>query len=254
MSALRRGARALLALTLGASALWLGPASPGRAADSAGGGLWSKVQGDPALLAQEMRALLLAEPELIPQIREEARRRMAADAASDLAAEIAGDRATIADLAPALFAASPRGFGADRAMAQITLFTAARCADCAQAEAELRALAAEMPGLRVEIRSLSDSDADLAWRALETAQGPQAAAAFRAALLEPPQAEPEALLRAQGIDPATLPVTETLRAELAAQAALFARLDLDTAPSYVMADRLIRGAMPGVVLRRYLSE
>ena len=33
-----------------------------------------------------------------------------------------------------------------------------------------------------------------------------------------------------------------------------ARLGLDTAPSYVMADRMLRGHMPAVVLERYLRE
>ncbi|WGW02695.1 thioredoxin domain-containing protein [Tropicibacter oceani] len=36
-------------------------------------------------------------------------------------------------------------------------------------------------------------------------------------------------------------------------AQVMARLGLDLTPSYVMADRLIRGQMPGFVLERYLS-
>ncbi|MET4127236.1 hypothetical protein [Roseovarius sp. MBR-6] len=36
-------------------------------------------------------------------------------------------------------------------------------------------------------------------------------------------------------------------------AALAARLGLDMAPSYVMRDRLLRGAMPAIVLERYLA-
>lgn len=216
--------------------------------------LWQSLQRDPALLGQELRALLLEEPELIEQGRAEARRRMAADAASDLAAEIAGDRATIADLAESLFNVTPRGFGAAEGPAGITLFTAARCADCLQAEAELRRLVEEMPGLRVERRSLSDSRADLLARALEEAQGPEAALAYRTALAEAPEADADAVLRQTGIDPESLPISDSLRADLAAEAALFSRLGLDASPSYVMPDRLIRGAMPGIVLKRYLSE
>lgn len=37
-------------------------------------------------------------------------------------------------------------------------------------------------------------------------------------------------------------------------AELMQRLDLDLLPSYVMRDKLIRGHMPAMVLRRYLSE
>lgn len=35
---------------------------------------------------------------------------------------------------------------------------------------------------------------------------------------------------------------------------LAARLELDSAPSYVMADRMLRGHMPAMVLERYISE
>lgn len=38
------------------------------------------------------------------------------------------------------------------------------------------------------------------------------------------------------------------------EAAIMARLGLDTLPSYVMPDRLIRGEMPVFVLERYLTE
>ncbi|KUF11604.1 hypothetical protein [Pseudoponticoccus marisrubri] len=39
-----------------------------------------------------------------------------------------------------------------------------------------------------------------------------------------------------------------------ANSALMQRMTLDTVPSYVMPDKLIRGAMPRVVLERYLTE
>ena len=46
-------------------------------------------------------------------------------------------------------------------------------------------------------------------------------------------------------------VLDTERPE---DAAIMARLGLDTLPSYVMPDRLIRGEMPVFVLERYLTE
>lgn len=215
--------------------------------------LWQKLSDDPALLTQEMRALLLSEPELIAQVRAEARRRMAADAASDLAAEVAGDTATISELSPALFGVTSRGFGAE-GPAAITLFTAAGCVPCQRAEAELRDLASRLPGLRVELRSLSATPADRLERALLQSEGPEAAARFRAELTSPDQAQtlataltnaPEALL--------SLADSPGIRAELAREVALYTRLGLDMAPSYVMPDRLIRGEMPMVVLQRYLD-
>lgn len=41
--------------------------------------------------------------------------------------------------------------------------------------------------------------------------------------------------------------------DMGRDADLAARLGLDLAPSYVMPDRLLRGAMPAIVLERYLS-
>jgi len=42
--------------------------------------------------------------------------------------------------------------------------------------------------------------------------------------------------------------------DMTRDAALAHDLGLDTAPSYVMADRILRGAMPSIVLERYLNE
>lgn len=59
---------------------------------------------------------------------------------------------------------------------------------------------------------------------------------------------------------ATLAEAMDLRAHVidvsknAEDAALLARLTLDTLPSYVMPDKLIRGHMPAFVLERYLTE
>ncbi|SNY53893.1 hypothetical protein SAMN06297129_2658 [Pseudooceanicola antarcticus] len=230
-------------------ALLLLPA-PLRAQPSA---LWQKLEENPALMAQEMRALLLEAPQLIDEVRSEARARMAADAASDLAAEVAGDSAMIAKLTPALFGATPRGFGAE-GPAAITLFTAAGCAPCLRAETELRALADEIPGLRVELRSLSDDPADRLDRALQRREGPETAARFRARLQDPDNAQ--ALAESLTEDPeALLALAESpeIRAELAQEVSLFRDLGLDMAPSYVMPGRLIRGEMPKVVLQSYLS-
>ncbi|SMX44809.1 hypothetical protein [Maliponia aquimaris] len=58
----------------------------------------------------------------------------------------------------------------------------------------------------------------------------------------------EALVTRLGVRAA---VVDTAHPE---DAAIMTRLGLDTLPSYVMPDRLIRGDMPVLVLERYLSE
>ncbi|WP_029375083.1 hypothetical protein [Oceanicola sp. S124] len=240
---MRRRAPAL-ALTL----LLAGPA----AADP---GLWQKLSAQPDLFARELRAMLLEQPEVIEAARAEARRRMAEDAASDLAAEIDGDQALIARHGESLFGVTPQGFGGD-GPAAITLFTAAGCTDCLAAETGLRALADSHPGLRVEVRSLSDALPDRLSRALARQEGPEAAARFRAALAKAPS-DPEALATSLSDAPeALLALADSaeIRAALAQEKALFGALGLDMAPSYVMPDRLIRGSMPKIVLERYLNN
>lgn len=229
-------------------------ASPLAAQD--GPGLWQKLSTSPGLFEAEMRALLLSDPALIEESRAEARRLMTEDAASDLSAEIAGDLDGIGRNRDALFAPTPRGFGAE-GPAQITLFTSAACADCFAAEQELQQLASETPGLRVELRNLTADPADLLERALLDSRGPEAAGAFRAALAQAPERSPQDVLTALGEDATTLAARASapqIRTEVEAEAALARALDLDTAPSYVMGERLIRGAMPAIVLKRYLSE
>ncbi|MGR3497227.1 hypothetical protein [Citreimonas sp.] len=62
------------------------------------------------------------------------------------------------------------------------------------------------------------------------------------------RAELDALAQRIGV---TVAVHHTDTAE---EAALLERLTLDMVPSYVMPDRLIRGAMPAFVLERYLTK
>ncbi|MBR9763506.1 MAG: hypothetical protein GYB53_08290 [Rhodobacteraceae bacterium] len=221
------------------------------AADSA---LWQKLSRDPDLFARELRAMLLEQPEVVDEARAEARRRMAEDAASDLAAEVTGDQAAIAGNAAALFGVTPRGFGANRPAA-ITLFTATDCADCSAAEADLRALTTAHPDLRVELRSLSDALPDRLARALEQQEGAGVAARFRRDLPTSGQ-EASAFATSLSADPEALMAladSPEIRAALAQEKALFTDLGLDMAPSYVMPDRLIRGAMPKIVLEGYLA-
>jgi hypothetical protein len=138
-------------------------------------------------LGEAIRETLIATPALLAPLR------APAPAPINLYADdIARDLDLLAREAPHLFAPGLPGFGPEDATGRLAFFTAPDCPDCAQAEAELRALAGRI-GLRVNVFDMG-RDADLA-----------------------------------------------------------ARLGLDMAPSYVLPDRLLRGAMPAFVLERYLA-
>lgn len=140
-----------------------------------------------ALRAQMVEALV-GLPELLPEDG------LAPPAPVAIYAEEAqSDLALIAAWADRLFAPTLPGFGAENAAQVVALITGANCAECAQAEADLRALS-ERYDLRVT-------------------------------LIERREA------------------ADVMRA-----------LELDLIPSYVFRDQMIRGAMPKIVLERYISE
>ena len=120
----------------------------------------SIVQAEPlfdvaerAALGAEIRALLLAEPEIVAR---------ALTPPSAFEAAVSADMERLTRLAPQLFDPAQAGFGAADAALRLAFFTAEDCADCAQAEAELRALAASHD-LRVNVFSQEDATArDLA--------------------------------------------------------------------------------------------
>lgn len=169
----------------------------------------------------EVRALLLDEPGLVIQAFEAAR----PDPSAIYAEAAEDDLALIANHADALFVPTGAGFGADTPDIVLTVFVAAASADCRAALADLVALTAEHPGLRVELR------------AFDTA--PETEALLNLLV----EAGPEALLAADwGVSPPGAP------SDLAQE------MGLDTAPSYLTRKTMIRGAIPPVVLERYLSE
>jgi protein-disulfide isomerase len=115
-----------------------------------------------AALGAEIRALLLAEPEI-------AARALTPPSAFEEA--VSADMERLTRLAPQLFDPAQAGFGAADAALRIAFFTADDCADCARAEADLRALAASHD-LRVSVFSMADAAArDLAAR-LELTETP----------------------------------------------------------------------------------
>jgi hypothetical protein len=129
-------------------------------------------------LGEEVRALLLAEPELAaPAV---APRNYAAEAYHEKAQ---ADLALISSLTDQVLAGAP-----------IALFTGDDCADCGRALAELEAIT-DAYGITFTHHMMSDP----------------------------------------------------------ASAALAAELGMTDPPFYVMADRILRGHMPDIVLRRYLA-
>jgi hypothetical protein len=106
-----------------------------------------------AALGAEIRALLLAEPEIVTR---------ALTPPSAFEEAVSADMERLTRLAPQLFDPAQAGFGAADAALRIAFFTADDCADCARAEADLRTLAASYD-LRVSVFSMADATArDLA--------------------------------------------------------------------------------------------
>ncbi|MDD9708595.1 hypothetical protein PVW53_14215 [Seohaeicola sp. SP36] len=115
-----------------------------------------------AALGAEIRALLLAEPEIVER---------ALTPPSAFQEAVSADMDRLTQLAPRLFDPGRDGFGAADAALKIAFFTRDDCTDCAQAEADLRALVATYD-LRVSVFSLSETEArDLA-AALELTESP----------------------------------------------------------------------------------
>ncbi|SEP54981.1 hypothetical protein [Thalassovita taeanensis] len=140
-----------------------------------------------AALGAEIRATVLANPELVQPA-------LAPPPPAFYEDEINADLARIRAEAAQLFAPGHTAFGLSKNPVAIAFFTRANCPACAQAEADLRALAETSP-IRVAMFDMSGPDAALA-----------------------------------------------------------ARLELDTAPSYVFETMMIRGHMPPIVLQKYIDK
>jgi hypothetical protein len=115
-----------------------------------------------AALEAEIRALLLAEPEIVTR---------ALTPPSAFEEAVSADMDRLTRLAPQLFDPAREGFGAADAALRIAFFTSDDCAACVQAEADLRALVASHD-LRVNVFSMADAGTrDLAAR-LELTETP----------------------------------------------------------------------------------
>ena len=186
-------------------------------------------------LGAELRALFAAEPgiienALIPQPAED-----------PYADEKAADLAAITSEAARLFAPDAPGFGNPDAAAIWAIFVRPDCGECADAVRGLQLLV-RVHDLRVSVFLLPTDPADTRPGLLKAAatQGDTAVLNVLDGVLHG---------RAEGAAPRGSDTTTG-----ATNQAMFDRLGLDTTPSYVLPDMLIRGEMPGFVLERYIDR
>ena len=115
-----------------------------------------------AALGAEIRALLLAEPDIVGR---------AMNPPSAFQEAVSADMDRLTQLAPDLFDPDRDGFGPSGASLRIAFFTADDCPDCARAEADLRALTTAHD-LRVTVFDLSDAEARAMAERLELTESP----------------------------------------------------------------------------------
>lgn len=191
-----------------------------------------------AAFGAEVRATLLAHPDIVVR---------ALNGDTGYAAAAQADRDLLADQG-ALFAPTPLGIGADAPRLTILFYEDYPCADCASAWAELVALAQRHPDIRIEPRFARDSGTAQLLLSLLDRQGAGAYHAARAQLMAARDAAGLAqIIAAQG-----WVQDRMFRKAPGTEAAAFDRMQLDMAPAYVLPDMMLRGALPGFVLEKYI--
>lgn len=195
-----------------------------------------------AAFHREVRAAILADPGPVAQ----ALTPPAPDLYSDEAAE---DRARLTQNA-SLFGMTDRGYGAENPRLTLVFYEDYPCADCAAAWAEVEVLLARHPDLRVEPRFAADSGAAQLLLSVLDHQGIAAYRTARAALLAAPTEEALQQAMAQG----GWAQDRMLRPQPRQEAEVFTSLELDTVPSSVLPDMMLRGALPAIVLEKYVTR
>lgn len=195
-----------------------------------------------AAFGREVRAAILADPGPID--------RALNPPPPDLYSEnVAADHARLSDNAD-LFLTSKRGFGSDDPRLTIVFFETYPCANCAAAWADLETLLRSYPDIRVEPRFSEDSGAAQLLLSILDHKGVAAYRAARAALL---QATTDDAL-AEAIEDGGWPQDRMLRPAPRVEGAAFQALELQEAPAYVFPGMMLQGAMPPIVLEKYLAE
>lgn len=190
----------------------------------------------------EVRAAILADPEPVALALNPSPPALYSD-------EVAADKARLADHAD-LFVHTDRGVGAEKPRLTIVFFESYPCMDCAAAWAEAEALLDRHPDVRIEPRFASDSGvAQLLLSVLEH----EGMAAYRAARAVLSQAKTQPELEAR-LSEGHWRQDRMLRPRPAQEAAAFRALELEMAPSFVFPGLMLQGAMPLIVLEKYVAE
>jgi protein-disulfide isomerase len=200
---------------------------------------------DDAAFGQRVRAYLLAHPEVLQEVSERLDSKLAADATT------ARQRART--LLPRLRAAverDPQDFVANPAGAiTVTEFYDYRCPHCANAAPRVLALIRKNPDVRVVFKETPIFGA-ISEHAARAALAVKQAGGDNLGLYQ-------ALMSAQGLDDATIdrlalekgaraadligPAAKAADAHLARTSALFAKLDLEGTPAFIVGDDIILG-------------
>jgi protein-disulfide isomerase len=201
------------------------------------------------LADQQTREYLLANPEVLPEAMDELQRR-------DMLARIDPVRGELETVFPGAVLGNPNG--------TVTLveFTDYACSYCRQSVADVNALIAANPDLKVVIREypiLSAESADAARMALAAAQQGKYAA-FHDAMFAAGQLTPatiEAAATQAGVNLATARqaiAAGQFEQQLQNNVYLAQSLGLNGTPSWIVGDRALNGALGREVIGRAIAE
>ncbi|EAQ03343.1 hypothetical protein OB2597_01947 [Pseudooceanicola batsensis HTCC2597] len=194
-----------------------------------------------AAFGQEVRAAILAFPEVVDRALTPPPAGYADEAQADLAR-----LAQEADLAEA----SARGIGADAPRLTIVFFESFPCTTCGAAWRDLVALAEAHPDIRIEPRFAAEDGTAQLLLSLLARRGPEAYHNARALLHEARTEEELARI----VQEREWMQDRMLRPTPRDEARAFARLGLETVPSLVFPRMMVQGAVPPGVLERYVTD
>ncbi len=228
---------ALAALGAAGGWWWQSRAAPESAASSL-------AKADRAAIEAVVRDYILTHPEILPEAMERLQSKGAAR-------QVADNRGGLETPFPGAVLGNPRG--------TITLveFTDYACGFCRQSVADVRALIAAHPDLRIVVRELpilSPASTEAAKMAL-TAAAQGKYAAFHDAMFagsRPDAASIAAAARTAGVDPAG--AAAGVSEELANNLDLARKLGINGTPAWVVGDRLLVGAVGREALEKAIAE
>ncbi len=228
---------ALAALGAAGGWWWQSRAAPESAASSL-------AKADRAAIEAVVRDYILTHPEILPEAMERLQSKGAAR-------QVADNREDLETPFPGALLGNPRG------MITLVEFTDYACGYCRQSVADVRALIAAHPDLRIVVRELpilSPASTEAAKMAL-TAAAQGKYAAFHDAMFagsRPDAASIAAAARTAGVDPAA--AAAGAGEELDNNLDLARKLGINGTPAWVVGDRLLVGAVGREALEKAIAE